>query len=247
VQISGPYFTPFMLKQLHFSYATYVMLIACSYLAKSLAVPLWGRVAARYGTYRLLWIGGAGIVPVSALWLVSTSLPWLVFVQLTGGALWAAYELAMFLLFFEAIVDEERTSVLTTYNLAQAIATVGGSLLGGMILLTWGREPNTYLTIFGLSTVARACTLVFLFRASDVPVRSFQMATRTLAIRPEGSVDRPIVASLPVKRSERRGLAALAVAAARRLKRYRIDSDESKRPAGSRGKRQRKRSTNQTS
>ena len=240
VQISGPYFTPFMLKQLHFSYGTYVMLIACSYLAKSLAVPIWGRLAAKYGTYRLLWIGGAGIVPVSAMWLVSTSLPWLVFVQLTGGALWAAYELAMFLLFFEAIVDEERTSVLTTYNLAQAISTVGGSLIGGMILLTWGREPNTYLMIFGLSALARACTLVFLFRASDVPVRTFQMATRTLAIRPEGSVDRPIVASLPIEESEQsepRGLAAFAAAAARTLKRYRVDTVDAKQPIERRGKR----------
>lgn len=226
VQISGPYFTPFMLKQLHFSYATYVMLIACSYLAKSLAAPAWGRIAARYGTRRLLWIGGAGIVPVSALWLVSTAIPWLVFVQLAGGALWAAYELAMFLLFFEAIVDEERTSVLTTYNLAQAVATVSGSLLGGLVLLTLGREPNSYLTIFGLSAVARAATLVFLLRASDLPVRSFQMATRTLAVRPEGIVDRPIVASLPIEKPAPRGLAALASAAVRRLKRYRVDEAE---------------------
>lgn len=224
VQISGPYFTPFMLKQLHFSYGTYVTLIGCSFLAKILAVPLWGKLAARYGARQLLWIGGVGIAPVSALWLVSTSIPWLIGVQVVGGALWAAYELAMFLLFFEAIADEERTSVLTTYNLAQAMATVGGSLIGGAVLLALGRSPEAYLTIFALSSVARAGTLLFLRGASDAPVHSYQVAMRTLAVRPEMSDMRPITASLPVRQAPRRGLAALAAAAARRWRRYRVDA-----------------------
>lgn len=229
VQISGPYFTPFMLKQMHFSYGTYVTLIGCSYLAKILAVPAWGRLAASYGTRRLLWIGGIGIVPVSAMWLVSTNFAWLVFVQLSGGALWAAYELAMFLLFFEAIADEERTSVLTTYNLAQAVATVGGSLVGGAILWAWGRSPETYLALFALSSIARGGTLAFLTGAGDVRVRSFRVATRTVAVRPDGPMDRPIVASLPVS-GPPRGWAALAAAAARRLHWHRLDAPSQSSP-----------------
>ena len=226
VQISGPYFTPFMLKQMQFSYGTYVTLIGCSFVAKILAVPAWGRLAARYGARQLLWIGGVGIVPVSAMWLVSTNFTWLIFVQLAGGALWAAYELAMFLLFFEAIADDERTSMLTTYNLAQAIATVGGSLVGGTILLLWGSAPETYLAIFALSSIARGCTLVFLRGAGDVRVRSFQVATRTVAVRPDGPMDRPIVVSLPAAKSARHGWAALAAAAARGLKRFRVDGPQ---------------------
>ncbi|MFO1022387.1 MAG: MFS transporter [Planctomycetales bacterium] len=45
VYISGPYFNPFMLKQLGFSYQTYMTLVAASFLAKALAMPLISVVA----------------------------------------------------------------------------------------------------------------------------------------------------------------------------------------------------------
>jgi MFS family permease len=148
VQISSAFFTPYMLKQLHFSYLTYVTVVAAAYLAKAAALPWWGRVAQRWGARRLLWIGGIGIVPLSACWLISDEWWWLVLVQTGGGIMWSAYELAMFLMFFEDIRAEERTSVMTTYNLAHAVATLGGGLLGGTILATIGPSPAGYLTLF---------------------------------------------------------------------------------------------------
>ena len=42
-------------------------------------------------------------------------------VQLLSGIVWAAYELAMMLMFFEAIPRQDRTSVLTFYNWGNAI------------------------------------------------------------------------------------------------------------------------------
>ena len=65
----------------------------------------------------------------------------------------------MFLLFFDAIPRHERTSVLTTFNLGNSLATAVGSLLGGLILAWGGKSPGTYLLLFGLSSVARGFTL----------------------------------------------------------------------------------------
>ncbi|MCL6503496.1 MAG: MFS transporter [Pirellulales bacterium] len=167
VQISGPYFTPFLLKQLKVSYATFVVLVGTSFVGKILALPLWGRVARQGGARRLLWLGGLGIVPVAGLWLCSTSLAWLLLVQLIGGVVWAAYELAMFLMFFENIRLEERTSVLTTYNFGNALATFCGSMLGGGLLLAVGEQRTTYLALFAISTLARVATVVLLARVSS--------------------------------------------------------------------------------
>ena len=58
VQISGPYFTPFMLAQERMSYLTYMVLIGICFLGKAIALPMWGRVAHYSGARRLLWIGG---------------------------------------------------------------------------------------------------------------------------------------------------------------------------------------------
>ncbi len=74
---------------------------------------------------------------MGALWLVSQQFPWLIFIQMVSGTSWAAYELAFFLLFFESIAEEERTSVLTIYNLLNTTAWVAGSLIGGALLLSF--------------------------------------------------------------------------------------------------------------
>lgn len=200
-QFAGPYFTPFMLKQIRFSYLEYVLLIGVSFLTKALALPALGRLASRIGTRRLLWVGGVAIVPVSGMWLVSTNFGYLLFVQVAAGLAWAAYELAMFLLFFEAIPEKERTSVLTIYNVGNALATAVGALLGAAYLSAAGKTPDAYLAVFGISSVGRLAAIGLLAR---VPRTEVSMAAlpgrRMISLSPAGgSVDRPILASLPSK------------------------------------------------
>lgn len=184
-QIAGPYFTPFMLRSLKLSYLSYVTLIAISFAAKALALPAIGMLARRYGTRRLLWIGGVGIAPISGLWLISNSFAFLCVVQLLAGVTWAAYELAMFLLFFEAIRPEERTGMLTNFNFAHSVATAAGSLLGGGLLWTMGKDAETYLLLFALSSVARAASLIILWRVPPAPsAELLHTATATVPVRP---------------------------------------------------------------
>lgn len=174
VYFSGPYFNPYMLRHMELSYSTYVMLIGSCFLAKMLALPMWGIVAQRSGPQRLLWIGGIGIVPVSGLWLVSNSLPFLFALQLIGGIAWAAYELAMLLLFFESLRREERTALMTIYNAANALSMVLGSIAGGLVINFMDKSAESYLLVFGLSSVLRFSTIGLLFllpklRAEKVP------------------------------------------------------------------------------
>ncbi|MBI5758330.1 MAG: MFS transporter [Planctomycetales bacterium] len=164
VQISGPYFTPFMIKQLRFDYVTFMALLAASFAGKILAVPAFGRYAHRFGAHSLVWLGGLGIIPVSGLWLFTDNFAYLLVLQFFGGVVWAAYELAMVLLFFETVQREERTSFLTLFNLANALALVLGSIIGGTLLKILGENPSAYLALFALSTYARAFMLVFLWR-----------------------------------------------------------------------------------
>lgn len=162
VQISGPYFSPFMLGQLRISYLDYVGLLATSFVAKILMLPFCGQFAGRFGVRRLLWVGGIGIIPCSGLWLYAHLYWQLVLIQFIAGAVWAAYELAMFLMFFEAAHRDERTSILTMFNLANAVALVIGALIGGSLLKLLGQSHEAYLVLFAVSSFARAGTLIFL-------------------------------------------------------------------------------------
>jgi MFS family permease len=207
VQISGPYFTPYMLAQIHMSYGQYLLLIATSYTARVLVMPMLGGLVQRIGSHRVLWYSGMSVIPLSTLWLASDHIVYLFFVQLTAGACWAAYEFVTFLLLFETIKEEERTSVLTTFNLFNAIAMVIGSTIGGFVLHRLGTDHRAYLAIFALSGVVRLTTLLLLRRAaraipeSSVPAPPVPVPTRIEAVRPNlGSLEKPILPGLPERR-----------------------------------------------
>ena len=162
VQISGPFFTAYMLGQLKLEYENFMWLVASSFLGKIVAFPACGRIAYRYGARTLLYIGSIGIFPLAGLWIYAKAFPAMLLLQFVGGMTWAAYELAMFLLFFETIRREERTSVLTWFNLLHSTALVAGSLLGALLLRVLGQSIESYLTIFVLSSTVRVGMLLTL-------------------------------------------------------------------------------------
>lgn len=161
-QIAAPYFVPYMLRDRGFSYGPFMLVVAVSFLAKALALPALGRLAARVGPVRLLWIATVAIAPLSLLWLVSATIPYLVVVQVVAGTCWAAYELAVALLLFEAVGDRERTAVVTVYNLGLAVATVSGAVCGGVLLTWYGEDRSAYFAVFVASAVLRIVALPLL-------------------------------------------------------------------------------------
>jgi len=196
VQISGPYFSPYMLKQLEFSYSQFVTLLALGFLSKIIALSYWGRLTHRDGAKRLLWIGGIGIVPLSSLWIISDNIYQLALVQMVSGIMWAAYELGFFLMFFETLPIEKRTRMLTFYNLANMIALCGGAFLGAAILKTLGGGQSAYWVLFGTSSVGRFLALGFLFGAQLRSSPAISVCLRVVGVRLSTStVDSPILST----------------------------------------------------
>ena len=171
---ASPYFAPYMLCVLKLSYGQYVVLISAAYVARLMCLPLWGVVAARFGTRRLLWIGGLGIVPSAGAWLISDQFWYLIAVQWLGGAAWAAYELAVFLIGVNSVRADERTSVLTVFNLATTSGMVAGSILGGAVLTFLGTNREVYYLLFVGSSLLRLGSLYFLPR---IPARLLERQT----------------------------------------------------------------------
>lgn len=203
VQIAGPYFSPYLLAVQKFEYWQYAALIATAFIAKIVTVPLMGKLADKMGARRLFLFGAFGLVPLSSLWLVSSSFAFLLLVQLIAGTVWGAYELASLLLLFDSIESSERTSIMTVFNLLNATAMTLGSLAGAGLLLLLGNTLSTYCLLFGLSTASRLLALLLLPklpRTTEGNVQSINF--RTLAMRPSaGSIDRPIVVNRPKRAS----------------------------------------------
>lgn len=164
VQIAGPYFTPYMLRHLGFSYWQYVELICAAYLAKVVAMPWLGQLIERWGAKRLLWICGLAIAPSPALWLISDRFSYLLGLQILSGAAWGGFELCMLLLLFGTIPRQQRVSILTMFNLANASAVLAGSLAGGALLSAMNASPQAYWSLFAISTLARFAALGLVVR-----------------------------------------------------------------------------------
>ena len=198
VQISGPYFTPYMLQQVQFSYFQFTALLTAAFAAKVIALPVWAALAKRRGASWLLTLGGVGIVPLSALWIVADQFWYLLLVNFASGLVWAAYELGFFLLFFEALPTRNRTRLLTLYNLANTTAWCGGSLLGGWLLGYLGTTPSSYYVLFAVSSVGRLAALVLLAQTVGVRVPIRAIGVRILGVRPNSaSLDSPILPTMP--------------------------------------------------
>lgn len=196
VHIAAPYFTPYMLGEsaLGLSYVGYMTLIAASFVSKIAALPWLGHFSAKHGARRLLRLAGVAVVPLPALWTISNDFRYLLAIQLVSGIAWGAHELATFLLFFDAIRPEERTRVLTWFNLASASAMVVGAGLGGWYLNAYGADLPSYATLFWISAGGRALTLPLLAWMPDVKISAAPPAMRILAARPSaGSIDRPVL------------------------------------------------------
>lgn len=163
-QFSGAYFTPYMLKDRGFTYLSYMLVVAVSFLARALVLPGLGRLASRIGSLGLLWVGGLAIVPLTLFWLVSAEIPWLIGIQCVAGTAWAAYELAVVLLFFEAAAPRQRTSVVTVYNLGHATAWVAGAATGGLVLRSLGEDRSAYYAVFVVSMLLRVAAIPLLRR-----------------------------------------------------------------------------------
>jgi MFS family permease len=213
VQMSGPYFNPYMFVQLKLSYWGYVILTCAAYVAKIAALPLLGQVTQRWGANRVLWVSGLGIIPLPALWLLHHNLGYLIVVQVLSGVAWAGYELAMLLLFFETIPASKRVSILTVFNLANSTAYLAGSLIGGAVLAGLGAGPRAYAVLFAASSLARVAALLLLLRIPKFALRDLLADMRSAVLRPRvAPTGRPALPSLATVRSA--GILSGQVAAA---------------------------------
>ena len=83
-------------------------------------------------------------------------------------------------------------------NLFNALAFVGGSILGGGLLSALGGGRQAYVVVFGLSTLVRLATIVLLIRLPRYKLSPVPIAADTMAVRPSaGSIERADLASLP--------------------------------------------------
>jgi MFS family permease len=113
-----------------------------------------------------------------------------------SGICWAGYEIATFLLLLDISKPEERTSILTSFNLLNALALVAGSLVGGSLLHWLGDDRTAYALLFLISAGARFAALLLLRyvpdkRGLESDHSSHPSNLQEISMEEDGSFNRP--------------------------------------------------------
>lgn len=177
--ISGPFFTPYMLRELKFNYITYTIINAVATLTTLGFMTWWGRRSDHAGSVKVLKLTSFMIPFVPIMWLVSGNVYWLFLAQILSGFAWSGFQLASSIFIYDASPQDNRTRYIALYNALVFLGISIGSLAGGFIAPHLPLIRGSYfLSIFLLSGLARiVIVLLFLPRITevrDVPSVSFK-------------------------------------------------------------------------
>jgi MFS family permease len=195
VYLASPYFGPFMLKQLRFSYLEYMASSVTVVTAKFCLLPVWGRMVDSHGARQAYTLAALLVAVVPLPWLWAEGLLWIVPAQALSGFSWAGYEVAYFSTMLDSSTKRTRPYLFALQNILNGTGQLLGGLLGVAILAA---SHGSYRAVFAASLVARlavaalAPKLVPPARKSR-PIGRRALFLRMIGIRPHGgAVHRPI-------------------------------------------------------
>ena len=174
VAIASPFFSVYMLKDLHFSYITFTIINLSSLISPLIFLPFIGKVSDKVGNVRVLRIAGFFISFVPLLWIFSIFLAgsstvilvvYLFSVEMFSGFVWAAYNLAYSNFIYDAVTKPKIILCFTYFGLLNAIGSFLGGLVGGQLtsLSTFSLFGlGSILSVFLISTVLRLIPVLFL-------------------------------------------------------------------------------------
>ncbi|MCX6129249.1 MAG: MFS transporter [Proteobacteria bacterium] len=178
--ISGPFFNAYMLKQISLDYYHYMALISTAFLARIVAGGLLQNLAHNLGATTLTHLGALLIVPLPALWVLSTSFAYLLFFQALTGFAWGCHELGLTLLYMEKQSNQERAHLLTITQVLNASAMFLGSGIGYILLGSGPTKIESYYKLFILSSCLRLLPLAVISLLGDSRMRLLTLFHRIL-------------------------------------------------------------------
>jgi len=168
--VAGPFFSPYMLLDLHFSYIVYTIINSVAGLATVGFMTWWGKRIDRVGSIKVLKITSLFVPFVALGWALSHNLWWLTVMQIFSGFAWAGFQLSSGVFIFDAAPQQNRTRYIALYNSLIFLGVSLGSLTGGIVAPLLPPFMGSYFrSIFIVSGVARlAVALFFLPRIKEV-------------------------------------------------------------------------------
>lgn len=195
VYASSPYFAPFMLEELRFSYFEYMIASLSVIVSKAVFASMWGPQVDRRGAKRVYLISMLCVALVPLPWVWSHGLAMVLFAQVLSGLSWSGYEVGYLAILLENSTSKTRPYVFAAQSLANGLMQISGVMAAAHLLLP---HVGGFRDVFMVSVVGRilvAATAPFVImgiRERGVGTRRFSL--KFFGLRAHGGFSlRPIL------------------------------------------------------
>ena len=160
VNISAPLLPVFLLKNMEFSYASYMIVVTTAQLSGFLFQGLWGKFGDLEGNLHILKAAGWGIAVIPLLWMFSRDLTYLFFVQFFAGACWAGFNMLVLNFMMEAVSPQKRIRCIAYFNVMNSFFIFLGAICGGLLIHHLPPLAGySFLTLFLVSCAGRIAVM----------------------------------------------------------------------------------------
>lgn len=134
VQIAGPFFAVYVLRDLEYGYLVLMGSTLIMLLAQSLTMKTWGRLADRIGNRAVLWVTGIGVAIVPIPWAFGRHLEWIFVAQVLSGLVWSGFNLSTANYIFDAVSPAKRARCVGYFNVVNCAGIFAGGLVGAALV-----------------------------------------------------------------------------------------------------------------
>ncbi len=194
VAVAAPFFTVYMLRDLHFTYLQFMTVTGMAVLVQFLTLNTWGRISDVFGNRLILTTTGSLIPVLPALWLVSDNFWYLLSIQVISGIAWAGFSLSTGNFLYELVPAQRRAGYMAMHNIFVAVVIFCGGMFGALLSrilpveVHWSGKQlewsSVLLGVFAISALLRALVAaLFLSRLVEVRRPRRSMSARQLVFR----------------------------------------------------------------
>jgi len=189
VNLSRPFFTVYMLRDLGFSYLEYTIVNTSASITLLLTLSSWGKHSDKIGNIPVIKLSAMIISVLPALWIFSSSIIYLIVVNIFSGFAWGGFNLAVVNFIYDCSLKKNRVSNFSFFNFISGLGIFTGSIIGGFLIPNLPMiSGNKILTLFLLSTIVRLAVSLLISNIKESKnvraVGSFELFFSVIGIKP---------------------------------------------------------------
>ncbi|HVN55432.1 MAG TPA: MFS transporter [Anaerolineaceae bacterium] len=150
LNVAGPFFTVYLVKNLHADAAMVGMTSIATSLGTLLSQRKLGELADRWGARKLQVVCELVIPVLPILWALVNASWQIIPINVLSGVLWAGYNLSSFNYLLELAPPEKRARYSALFQFTVTISLALGAALGSVIVTFWG-----FIAVFLGSAIGR--------------------------------------------------------------------------------------------